>query len=395
MQQWKKNMYVLWVAGFISAMCFTLVTPFMPLFLMELNVERGLETWSGLLVSASFFSNAIMSPVWGSLADRYGRKIMVIRSGVGQAIVYALQFFVANPYQFLVLRILNGMFSGMNPSCIALAATNTPDENLGYCLGVLQTSAAAGTITGPLIGGVLVQYIGYRETFVAASVLLVFATVIVALFVKETSVRRTDSKVQVLQDLKLAFANRPLRMVLFAAVLVQASLSVLQPVLTLQVVKLGRAETATVSAGIIYSLAGIATVIAAPLWARRAKRAGFRQVLTVGLLGAGVLNIPLAFVGSLYTFGALRFGVGLLTAGALLSVNALTAQSVETEFRGRAFGILASFVQMGHVVGPMAGGLTGTYMGLEATFILASLMLLTTALMVVRSVKHDRVVRTA
>ena len=86
MQRWQKNLYIMWLGAFSSSMCFTLISPFLPLFMKELNVTKGAEAWAGLSISVSFLMNAIMSPVWGSLADRYGRKVMVMRAGVAQAV---------------------------------------------------------------------------------------------------------------------------------------------------------------------------------------------------------------------------------------------------------------------------------------------------------------------
>jgi len=377
-QRWQKNLYIMWLGAFSSSMCFTLISPFLPLFMKELNVTKGAEAWAGLSISVSFLMNAIMSPVWGSLADRYGRKVMVMRAGVAQAVSYSLQFFVTNPYQLIALRILNGTFSGMVPSCTALAATNTPEEHLGYCLGVLQTAQAAGSICGPLFGGIAAQYLGYRMTFLSAGLWLLLVTIVIWLTVKETAPKTRTGQIHIINDLRIAFSNRMLRAVLLITVFVQASLTVLQPVLSLQVAKLGSSSNAPILAGLIYSLAGFATVIAAPLWAKRARKTGFRPVLLTGLLGATLFNAPMAFVRNLYVFGALRFATGLATAGSSLSENALTAKAVDAEFRGRAFGILASARQMGQMIGPLAGGITGSSMGLEATFIFTTGMLLAT-----------------
>ncbi len=389
MQQWQKNLYILWLGAFSSSMCFTLISPFLPLFMQELNVGKGVEAWAGVSISVSFFMNAIMSPVWGSLADRYGRKVMVIRAGIAQAICYSLQFFVTNPYQFVALRVLNGTFSGMVPSCLALAATNTPEEDLGYSLGVLQTAQAAGGICGPLFGGIAGQYLGHRMTFLGAGLWLLFVTIIIWLTVRETAPKVQGGKMHIISDLRMAFSNRMLRTVLLITIFVQASLTMLSPVLSLQVARLGGSSKASILAGLIYSLAGFAQVFAAPLWARRARRTGFRPVFVTGLLGATLFNVPMAFVRNLYVFGALRFATGLTTAGASLSENGLTAKSVDAEFRGRAFGILASARQMGQMLGPLMGGITGSSLGLEATFIFTTAVLFVTSVAAMRFLPRE------
>jgi len=185
-----------------------------------------------------------------------------------------------------------------------------------------------------------------------------------------------------------------LRTVLLITVFVQASLTALQPVLSLQVAKLGGASNASILAGLIYSLAGFATVIAAPLWATRARRTGFRPVYLTGLVGATIFNAPMAFVRNLYVFSALRFAAGLATSGASLSENALTAKSVDGEFRGRAFGILASARQVGQMLGPLAGGIIGSILGLEATFIFTTVMLIVTSMAALRFLPRETAAET-
>lgn len=390
MPQWTKNLYVLWLGCFAASISFSLVTPFLPLFLKEeLNVASGVETWSGIMFSASFFTSCIMSPVWGALADKYGRKIMVIRSGIGIGTVFMLQYFVTEPWQLVALRALNGLFAGFIPASTALVATGTPEQNLGPALGMLQTAGAAGQIMGPLIGGIMAQLLGNRRTFLVASTIIFGATLVALFGVKEINPKRKDNKVEIIADLRTALGNPVLRTMLLTGVVIQASVTILQPVLSLQVAKLGHSRTASFSAGLVYSIVGIATVIGAPLWARFGEQIGYKRVLVLGLVGAGIFNIPLAFVTSILAFGAIRFVVGLSLAGISLALNAITAKSVDREFRGRAFGILNSFNQLGAVIGPLVGGVTGTTLGLESTFAVAAAILMLSSVLAQRLLPAD------
>ncbi len=389
MEQWRKNLYILWFGCFLNAMSYTLVVPFLPLFLQELDVTSGIETWSGLTLSASFMVSAIVSPIWGSLADRYGRKVMVIRAGLGMGAIYILQFFVTTPVQLLVLRLLNGLFSGFIPSSTALIATNTPEEHIGTSLGILQTAQASGSIMGPLIGGVMGQYLGFRATFLTAGSVLMMCTIMVAMSVRETAARRPDQKIEIGKDIRMALSNSSLKIMLLCAAFIQTALTILQPVLSLQVAKLGGAETASLSSGLVYSAAGIAAVFGAPLFGSRGRKFGYKRILVSSLLVAGAMNLPQAFVKSLILFGILRFLVGFFTAGVQLSVNAVTAKSVPLDFRGRAFGILQSSNQLGSMMGPIIGGVTGTLFGLESTFIVTAVILVLGSLVTQRLLPTD------
>jgi len=390
MQYWSRNLYILWFGCFCASMSYTIVVPFMPLFLEQLNVTTGVEAWSGVVLSAGFLMSAIVSPIWGSMADRYGRKAMILRAGFGMSTCYALQYFVSSPYQLLALRALNGLFSGFIPASTALIATNTPEDKIGSCLGIVQTASASGQIMGPLIGGVISELLGMRMTFLVAGAALFSSTLVVGFFVHETKRVQPGTQIHVADDVRGAMRNAALRTVLISSAMVQIGLTTLQPVLSLQVEALGQEGTAALAAGAIYSVTGVATVIGAPAWARRGQSLGYKQVLVANLLAAGLFNIPLAFVKSIFLFGALRFAVGLATAGIGISVNALTAKSVDVEFRGRAFGILQSFNQLGGMFGPLLGGVAGTVTGLASTFALAAFVLIGTSVIVARFLRSPQ-----
>ena len=154
--QWRRNLWFLSVAVFIANLSFTMNMPFLPRFLEELGVGRNLSLWSGIMISINFLTYAIMAPLWGSLADRHGKRVMFWRSGFGIALTYVLMGIAANHWQLLVFRGLNGLLSGFIPTAIMLVASNTPEEDMGYALGIINTFIALGGIMGPFIGGALV-----------------------------------------------------------------------------------------------------------------------------------------------------------------------------------------------------------------------------------------------
>jgi len=133
MGQAQRNLYVLWVGNFLTACSLSLVMPFLPHFIAELGVTDNLSIWSGLIFSVTFVSSTIMSPIWGSLADRYGRKPMLVRAGISLSAVYFLMSLATSHVQLFWLRLLNGAFSGYIPSAIALVATNTPGRRAPAC----------------------------------------------------------------------------------------------------------------------------------------------------------------------------------------------------------------------------------------------------------------------
>ncbi|WP_446685722.1 MFS transporter [Paenibacillus alginolyticus] len=206
---WKRNLFVLWVGTFLVSMAYTVSIPFMSLFLQDdLGVQSHLELWTGVVFAITFLAAALIAPFWGSLADKYGRKPMMLRAGICLSIAYFLYFIVQNPYELILIRIMEGLLAGYIPSAIALVATNTPEKHVGYALGIISTSSATASILGPLLGGVVSHLIGTRETFLLAGVMVLIAFVIAWVWVKEPSFVKSEAKRSaVLNDLKEAATN--------------------------------------------------------------------------------------------------------------------------------------------------------------------------------------------
>lgn len=379
MELWRKNLYVLWVGTFIAGMSFSLVMPFLPQLLEEVGVGENLAFWSGIAFSVSFIVSAIMAPIWGSLADKYGRKVMIIRSGFGMALVYLLMSFATNLWQVIALRMLNGFVSGFIPASTALMACSTPDENLGPSLGILQTGGAFGNIMGPLLGGVLSYYLGIQQTLLLAAATLTFATAIVIFGVKEIAAKDKSKKTDFVADFKTVWANHTLLLMLFTVLLFQSSVSFIQPILPLYVQAIFGEGDASIVTGIIFSLVGIATVLAAPVWGKRGQQRGYKSIIMLGLLGSGAFALLHALTANLWLLGALRFFFGIFLAALMPGSNAVIARTVGPEFRGRAFGFSSSAAQLGFFIGPLAGGVIGEFLGLNMVFVFTAVLLFGTA----------------
>lgn len=356
---WRRNLYVLWIGVFFCSTAYSMVIPFMSLFIAhDLGITDHLTLWSGFTFGITFLASALIAPFWGSLSDKYGRKPMLLRAGFALCLVYVLNAFVRNPFELILVRILTGLLSGYVPSAIALIATNTPEKKVGFCLGIMSTAGAAGGIIGPLAGGILSKFVGYRESFLAAAVIVLLPTLIAWLFVRESNFDKNKARSRVIDDLRAASKNRPLMRHLTIVLIVTASVMVLEPLLSLYVLHLGAsAGDASFSSGIIFSAVGISTVLAAPVWAKVGERIGYRNTLIIGLVGGGLGNVLQVFFHDIFGFGTLRFIYGLFFAAVFPALNALIVQTTEPEFRGRAFSLNQSAGQLGNMMGPIAGGL--------------------------------------
>ncbi|GAA3407841.1 multidrug efflux MFS transporter MdtG [Paenibacillus hodogayensis] len=374
---WKRNLRILWFGLFFNHMAYTLSVPFFPLFLQhDLGITRGVEVWAGVSISISFLIAGLCAPFWGSLADKYGSKQTLIRSGVGLGIAHLANYFVYDPYSFLAVRIFQGLVAGFNPASVALIGTNTPQKHVGYALGVISTSTAAGSILGPLAGGVLSHWIGLRECFIASGVMTLLSALIV-IGVKEIHKRSEGRRPGVIDDLKRAAGNPRLMRVYALILLVSTSVFIVEPLLTIFVVQLGGSvDNAALSSGVVFSAVGVATVLMAPRWGRLGARIGYERTLFIGLLGGGLGGIAQLAVQHIAAFGMLRFGYGLFFAAVYPALNALIVQYTEDDFRGRAVSLSQSASQFGIVLGPLLGGFLGGWIGIPFVFLLTGLALL-------------------
>ncbi|MFD0696143.1 MFS transporter [Paenibacillus sp. GCM10027628] len=381
---WKRNLHMLWLGLFFNHMAYTLSVPFFPIFLQNnLGIQSGLEAWSGISISISFLISGLCAPFWGSLADKYGRKPMLIRSGIGLALAHFANFFVHDPYMFIVVRIFQGLMAGFSPASIALVGTNTPEKHVGYALGVISTSTAAGGILGPLAGGVLSHWMGLRECFVASGVITLLSAFIVLVGVKEVHERQAGVRLSVISDLKQAAGNTRLMRIFGLTLLVSTSVLILEPLLTIYVVQIGgNIDSASLSSGIVFSAVGVATVIMGPRWGIIGGRIGYDKILFIGLIGGGIGNLLQLGVNQLVGFGILRFSYGLFFAAVYPALNALIVKYADTDFRGRAVSLNQSANQFGIVIGPLLGGFLGGWIGIPFVFAITGLALLGAAFVV-------------
>ncbi|MCM3341231.1 MFS transporter [Paenibacillus sp. MER TA 81-3] len=391
METWKKNLWILWVGSFIVSSSFSMVIPFLPLFLIQIGVNDHIELWSGILFSSAFLAGAIASPFWGAVGDKYGRKPMIIRAGLALCVIYLLTAFVTSPYQLLVLRLLQGLLSGFIPGSIALVGTNTPEKKVGYALSMISTATATGSIMGPMLGGVLSKIFDNRIAFGSAGVLCFIATMLIIFWVKEESFVPSKDSGSIVHTFSLAAHNRPFMIVLVLTLCTQFSVMTIEPVLPLYIVELGiSAKDASLAAGFVFSLVGVAGILFAPRWGKLADRIGFHKILLIGLLAGGIgtlLQIPFH---NIWWFSIIRFMYGIFFCAVFPALNGLVVRTTESEFRGRAFSLNQTASQLGGMLGPLVGGAISGVFSIHAVFWVTGILLLGTMSLGYWSQRHAK-----
>jgi len=380
MESWQRNVMVLWLAVFIASASWTMVMPFMPVFLSDdLGVRVGVTVWAGLLGAVNSGFSAVCAPIWGALGDRWGRKAMMIRAGIFLGLSYAVMAMVRNPYELLGVRVMIGALTGFIPTATALVATTTPERHMGQALSLVATGNQAGAILGPMLGGFLADLIGLRNSMALSGVAVFAATLLVLVAVREQFQRPAQQPVRLLGDMRQVLQAGPLLTVLATTVLMMTSQAAMEPVLIPYIRQLLGPDSPNWMAGVIYSVPGIAFVLAAPSWARLGERWGYATTVTLGLLGGALFTLPQALVQGGLGMGFFRLTAGLALAAVTPGLSSLIAASVPREQRGKAFGLNQSAFNVGAMLGPLLGGVMGDRVGIRWVFPTTTLLLLVAA----------------
>src|SRR5947209_2280521 len=187
MTRWQRTLLITAIGQTFSIVGFSFVTPFLPLFIEKLGVHgvTHVTLWAGLLAAGTALCMAISAPIWGVLADRHGRKIMVVRASFSAALLIGIMGLSQNVYQLLALRMLQGTFTGTVTASQALVASQTPKDRMGFSLGVMQTSVFLGNSIGPLMGGFVADQFGFRQSFFFAGFILFVSGLLITILVQE------------------------------------------------------------------------------------------------------------------------------------------------------------------------------------------------------------------
>lgn len=397
MPLWKRNLWVCWFGSFATGAGLSLVLPFLPLYIEMLGVHEvgAVAQWSGAAFGATFVTAALFSPVWGKLADLYGRKLMLLRASLGMAVIMTLMGFVQNVYQLFALRLLMGVVSGYISASITLVATQTPAQHSGWALGTLSTGQVSGSLLGPLMGGWLSEIIGLRHVFWITGGLLFAAFLVTYFLIKEEFIPQEQKEELGFKDVwgKVQNPKAVMAMFLTTAIIQVANLSI-EPIVTIYVKQLVQdLSHIALIAGFVVSAPGLANVLSASRLGRISDKKGPSRVLFFSLILAVLVFVPQAYVQNPWQLMGLRFVLGIAMAGMLPAVNTLIRKNVPDSVSGRVFGYNQSAQYVGSVTGPVLGGQLAAHFGLHYVFSFTAVLLAVNALWVHhigRMLKHNK-----
>ncbi|MDP3149638.1 MAG: MFS transporter [Ignavibacteria bacterium] len=393
METWKRNLFILWIALFFSATGLSAVVPFLPLFIRQLGVTNLSETsqWSGYVFSAPFIVSFFVIPLWGSLGDKYGQKMMTLRAVFGLSIALFLMALSQNVVQLFIFRMLQGALSGFYPAALALAVSTAPKERTGYALGVIQSASTSGNIVGPLFGGLLSQLFGFRHVFVIVGIIILVCAFLILFYLKEEEKKGGDKETtfSVMENWRYVFSTRQ---ILLAGILILMSsfaVSLLAPIFVLYVetFKIDAASLPLIT-GILYSILGLFATLSSLLLGRQIDEKGFRKNLILSSTIIGVMFILHFFVYQIYYLIPIRillgFGFGFLTPVLFTALS----KKVVIHRKAGVMGIGSSFQILGNMIGPVSSGFIGAMFGVRYSFVLAGIIFLLITLISLKYVKE-------
>jgi len=373
MDSWRRTWWSVWAANFVTAIGIQSFLPFFPSLLEDLGLTDRAEiaVWAGVLYGAAPLSAAIMSPLWGSLGDRYGRKLMVLRSLGAITIFVGLMAFATTTWQLLLLRLMQGMFSGFVAPSATLVSIAAPAAIQGRVAGSLQTAMAAGSVVGPLAGGFAAMHGGVGTVFFGVSAASALAFVLVAAFASEDASQRRETEGRAtigkaVRDARRDFAelwgNPRLRAGLGIVFWAAFALGATSPILELHVRDLvaGTAEDSALWTSVLFSSSSLMILLAMPVWGRHGDKVGHGPALVQSAV-ASAIALALQAVPIYAVLLPARIAFGAALAGSSACSFGLAAAETPVERRGGAFGIVFSARTLAAAIAaPLGGWLAGS-----------------------------------
>jgi len=380
---WRKTLSIMFAAQLLSIIGFAFVLPFLPFYIRELGVtdERLIPVWAGVQAASASLVMAFFSPLWGWLADRHGRKIMVERAMFGGAVITFAMGLVGNVWQLLLLRLLSGATTGTISASIALISTIVPKQKLVYSLGIMQVAVFSGMTLGPWVGGLLADAVGYRLTFMIGGGILLMGGVLVLVGARERFIRPSEEALRENGRLfsLLSCSGFPAMLSLFF--LFNFTVNFVMPILPLFIETMldplhdGVASTT----GLLFAVSGAAAALAAAGIGHLSDRLGYKKLLTISLFLTAFDILLHGAAQDITHLVALRVIYGLAAGGILPTMNALVGRLIPQENYGKAYGLASSMTCLGMAAGPFFGGILASRWGYRWPFVFVGAMMIAVA----------------
>jgi MFS transporter, DHA1 family, multidrug resistance protein len=375
---WKTNLVVIWISQLLSIAGFFFALPFGPYFIQELGVHdpAKIKFWVALFGAGPPLTLAIFSPIWGTLADRYGRRLMLLRANFGAMAVLGLMGTVQSVETLILLRFVQGVFTGTVVAAQAMVAANTPERSSGVALGSLSAAVYMGSMMGTFLGGMFAEYFGYRYAFFGSAILLLIAGILVFFGAKENFVgpkfrqsKNKDQKTKKISGLKHIW---PILLLMSAMGFTRQFDTSFFPLLIQNI--LGTMQGAAFWTGTVSAVAAAAGFLAGIVFGRLADHFSPPEIAKFSAIFAGLF---LVFHWSAQTFLVLsiaRFGMTFCAGGLDPLFQIWLAKETPPEKRGTVFGWGATARSIGWFLAPITSGMVASGFGIRTIYIVEAFL---------------------
>ena len=390
MERWKKNLYLIWFAQVLSLTGFGFMMPFLPYYIQDLGVTDPVQVrfWVGIITSIPGLFLAVMAPLWGVLADRFGRKLMILRSMLAGAILVFLMSLAQNIYAVLALRLLQSLLCGTVAAAATLVAAGTPRKHLSYALGFLSSSTFIGFSVGPLIGGITAELAGYKQSFqIGAGILLVGFFVVLA-FIRE--LRSDDEPVEKKKGEKkrpsmLSILASPLGVLFLLIFLIRFSRMLPYSFLSIYIQELrGTVEGSSAVMGLVSALVGGLIALAAILMGKLADKYSKHALIRICLVGGALFSLPIFFLNGLWKFVTLYAVAAFAVGGVEPVLQSAMSEGSPPDKRGFFFGVQAMVSSLGFFLSPLVASAISINLSTKHIYLFFSAALFLTLLVSLR-----------
>lgn len=376
--KWRRNLWSLWTAQVLAMIGMSAVVPFLPLFIRQLRVTDPIAAhhWSGYVFSAPFLTAIVAQPFWGALADRYSRKTMVVRAVFGIAIALLLMGFSRSVEELFLWRLLQGAISGFIAAALGFIVAETPPNYRGYAIGVLQTSQSVGAVVGPLVGGLISQYVGMRWVFWSMSALSIISGLVVIGMVQENNPpsSATSRSTGVVENLRLAWHIPGFFVALVCIILSQMGTVMSSPQMPFFLEEIGVPEVEIhIATGIVVGITGMSTLLVAPFIGKQVDRRGARTVVQLSAFGASLSLLVQAVAQTTGVVIGARILLGIALGGLVPALNAYISTRIAEGRHSGMMSLASSAMLLGNLVAPPLGGWISAHGSLRLMFGVAAL----------------------
>jgi MFS transporter, DHA1 family, multidrug resistance protein len=368
----------------LSSVGFSMIFPFLPSYVNSLgsSLSINLVFLAGAVFSAQAITMTIASPIWGTLADRFGKKSMVERAMFGGSLILLAMAFSTSAEMLVVLRAIQGFISGTVAAPNALVAATAPRERAGYAMGVLQTGVWSGVALGPLLGGLLADAYGYNVAFYFTAGLLFLGGLLVHFGVENVKTENHKSKPKsFIADWKHVLIAPGVNYVFIIRFLGWLGRNILVPYLPLfmatLIVNQSKLNTMT---GIAIGLSSAAGTVTSFYLGRVGDQFGHRLVLVICALATTAFYIAQIWTTDVWTLIILQTLTGAAAGGIMPVLSALLNLYITPGEEGAAYGLDNSVTSFSRAVAPMLGAVVVFFGGYKGLFFIAALLFAATAL---------------